>query len=193
METNQDTMEFENAGAYIARTRPQTTPKVDWAEVRRNLPDSAKNPLIPLKRQQSRTFVVPTNPPRYYHPAGGAAAATPRSSPAPLTFDQVETLRECQNFWSLDKNTGGVSTNKTLVSSRGIAVNIRTRPSMQLLSLRAASLLTASQKARLPHAIQQKLPRYSTIKGYCYMHDGYEETCFLCRERQIICQAAKEQ
>lgn len=217
-------LEFETGAAFVARTRPQTRPGIDWSEVRRNLPASAtRRPQLakPVEKKTStmpnqqrryqqpaaaspahtckgqrlvrnKSFVVePSQPRSKQQPASAAAAVTSGDGQPPLTTADKEKLRDFQNFFSFDQNTGAISTSKTLISSRGIAVNVRTQPSMQLLSLRAASLLPASERARLPRAIQAKLPRYSTLKAWCFSHDAYEDSCFLCQERRTICLAAK--
>lgn len=172
--------DFQTAHDFIARTRPvYTSPKINWGEVRSQLPHSATHPLI----AERRVWGPGRRPQQVYYSASSSAEE-------PLTFDQTERLREMQHFFSFDRNTASVSSSQTLVSRRGIAVDVRKQLSMEVLARRAASLLTATDKAQLPQAIQDKLPHYSTWKDCCFMHDEYDGTCFVCRERRTICRAA---
>ena len=187
---------FETAHAYIARTRAVPRRGIDWAEVRRNLPPSATTPFLPANAWPkgpppplTRTKRRPTSAAWILQGPSPSQAEAHR----PLTFDERERLRESQHFFSLDKNTGFVSTSQSIVSARGVETRVRTQPSLEVRALRKASLLPANERSRLPAPIRAKLPVYSTLRSTCFMHGEHDPACFLCVERRLICnQASKE-
>ena len=167
-------MEFENGLAYIARKRVGVREAIDWAAVRRNLPASATARHFLDVRPKIAARAVPS---QNYCPQ-------PQPQSQELTFEDYERLREIDNFFSFDTNTGYTSSSRTLVSSRGIAVNTRTAPSLEMRGLRAVSLLAPHDQQRLPASLQAKLPCLSAKKDRCFMHPKYTAQCPICSDRK---------
>lgn len=166
--------EWETAAAYTARQRPpQSGPKMDWAAVRRDLPEPRRQPapMPPLPKR--------TNP-------QAAAASLSSAEHGPPTWEQEEILMDLDHFFSLDKNWQHLSSMRTIRTSRGMEVAVRRKPDLHLLTLRAASRLPLCERERLPGRMQRLMPTWDEHKTRCAHHDTPEPGCALCACREAV-------
>lgn len=101
-----------------------------------------------------------------------------------LRFEKEETLREYDQFFSIDQNTRDTSSLQTIFSTiRKIPTVVRRQLTDKQILLRAVALLPEEHLADIPTELRAQVPILSTLHKHCYVCGQYNPQCRQCRQR----------